>query len=192
MCQRSQVDDYIKQGFFRFAQSTNPLRKTAHLEGLHFETFSKQLSGKPPSFSNFVDFVRDLNVPGEMWVRFEPAQGESLAFSVYSKDNERLFKTSIREHSHLLVAGAGVAFAHLQRLEADAHVVQSHLSRLTPREIDCLLWCARGDRQQEISDRLKIDTKTVEMHLKNTRSKLEARTTTEAVAKAIVSGMITP
>lgn len=56
---------------------------------------------------------------------------------------------------------------------------------LSTREIDCLKLIADGKRSQAIAEELSLATVTVEMHLRNIRRKLSARTTPEAVAIAL-------
>ncbi len=61
---------------------------------------------------------------------------------------------------------------------------------LTPRERDCLTWLARGDRTARIAERLGIAEATAELHLRNARRKLKARTAAQAVARALLFGEI--
>ena len=63
---------------------------------------------------------------------------------------------------------------------------------LTAREADCLLWLARGKRLGEIAHLLGVSLPTIEFHLRNAREKLGARTREEAIAKALVGGLIRP
>lgn len=63
---------------------------------------------------------------------------------------------------------------------------------LTPREKDCLLHLAHGLRVDRIADRLSITNATVEMHLANARRKLGARTSAEAIARAVQARYIDP
>lgn len=61
---------------------------------------------------------------------------------------------------------------------------------LTPREIDCLSWLAHGLRASEICWRLKISEKTFEKHIASLKCKLKSRTRDQALAKAILLGLI--
>lgn len=61
---------------------------------------------------------------------------------------------------------------------------------LTERERMCLVLLARGHRIQVIAKMLEIAPVTVEMHLRNARSKLNANTTPQAIAIAISEGEI--
>jgi DNA-binding CsgD family transcriptional regulator len=63
---------------------------------------------------------------------------------------------------------------------------------LTPRERECLLRLAQGERVDRIADRLSLSNATVELHLANARRRLGARTSPEAVAKAVLNGWIVP
>lgn len=58
-------------------------------------------------------------------------------------------------------------------------------SPLSPRERECLSLIADGLKQDAISDRLDIAMSTVELHLRNARQKMKARTLAQAVARAL-------
>ena len=64
--------------------------------------------------------------------------------------------------------------------------------QLTNRETDCLVWLARGCRNENIADRLHISTATVEMHMSNARRKLAAATREQALVIATQFGLIKP
>ncbi len=63
---------------------------------------------------------------------------------------------------------------------------------LAPRERDCLLGLARGDRTMQIADRLSLSEATINEYVRNARRKLGARTRSEAVARAVLFGLIEP
>ena len=67
--------------------------------------------------------------------------------------------------------------------------VQS-LVALTPREIDCLKWAARGKTDGEIADILSIARWTVVTYLQNAKIKLGCANRTSAVAVAMSLGII--
>lgn len=67
--------------------------------------------------------------------------------------------------------------------------VQS-LVTLTPREIDCLKWAARGKTDGEIADILSIARWTVVTYLQNAKIKLGCANRTSAVAVAMSLGII--
>lgn len=79
--------------------------------------------------------------------------------------------------------------------------VQEHLAaskpprrdaELRPREIECLLWTARGKTAWEISMILKVSERTVNFHLGNAMRKLGVYNKTHAVARMLTSGIARP
>ena len=63
---------------------------------------------------------------------------------------------------------------------------------ITARELDCLKWVAAGKTAWEASVILGISERTVRFHLNAAREKLDCRTTTQAVAKAVSHQLISP
>ena len=63
---------------------------------------------------------------------------------------------------------------------------------LSSRELEILQWAAAGKSQQDIGDILSISHRTVEVHLRSSREKLNALTTPQAVGRAIGIGLIYP
>ena len=63
---------------------------------------------------------------------------------------------------------------------------------LSPREVECLVWLAKGDRTADIAKRLGVNVKTVEFHLSGARNKLKAKTSTEAVVISVLNHYIRP
>ena len=62
--------------------------------------------------------------------------------------------------------------------------------RLTPRERECLQWCANGKSSWEIGMILSISEHGVSFHLKNAMAKLDVTSRIAAVVKAIRLGLI--
>jgi len=61
---------------------------------------------------------------------------------------------------------------------------------LSPRERECLVFIARGLDSEDISGRMSITVRTVQMHVDSMRTKLGASNRQEAVALAIKRGII--
>jgi DNA-binding CsgD family transcriptional regulator len=61
---------------------------------------------------------------------------------------------------------------------------------LTAREIECLTWAARGKTTSEIAEHLHRSSETVEFHLSNAMTKLDAHNRAHAVAIACLRGLI--
>ena len=65
-------------------------------------------------------------------------------------------------------------------------------SAVEARETEILQWIAAGKSQQDIADILTISHRTVEVHLRSARTKLNALTTAQAIGRAIGLGLIYP
>ncbi|QFT65896.1 Transcriptional activator protein LuxR [Labrenzia sp. THAF35] len=112
------------------------------------------------------------------------AGGWNLGSSLPRHEIEKIFS----EHADLLRLTA--FFAH-QRLQAALENEHRDIA-LSPREKECLLWVAQGLRSKQIADKLGLRPVTVELHLKNARTKLRAATREQAIAIALLNGLISP
>ena len=63
-------------------------------------------------------------------------------------------------------------------------------NNLSDREIEALMWAARGKTSDEIGTVMNIAKRTVDFHLDNARSKLGVSTRIEAAVKATMGGLI--
>lgn len=63
---------------------------------------------------------------------------------------------------------------------------------LSEREIEALVWSARGKTSGEIATILGLSKRTVDFHIDNAREKLGVATRIEAVVKAASAGIIKP
>lgn len=63
---------------------------------------------------------------------------------------------------------------------------------MSARERECLLWLTAGLRPQQIAHRLGTHVKTVEKQIEAVRHTLNAATTVQAVAIALIFGLIAP
>ena len=91
-----------------------------------------------------------------------------------------------------LVAAAHL-FMHAYRLATgDAHASGMELSRLTPREWECLRLTAQGCREDEVAALIGLAATTVRFHLDNVVAKLGAANRVHAVALAAQLGVLGP
>lgn len=74
--------------------------------------------------------------------------------------------------------------------EGELHRKRLGIEPLSPRERDCLCYAAEGLLQGAIAHRMRIALTTVEVHLRNAKRKLKARTLPQAIARAIALGEI--
>ncbi len=64
------------------------------------------------------------------------------------------------------------------------------MEALTEREVDCLTWTAAGKTSSEIAEILTLSEHTVNHYLNRAARKLDTVNRTQAVAKALRSGII--
>jgi len=69
---------------------------------------------------------------------------------------------------------------------------EQHIPQLTARELEILGLLAAGARNRDLAEKLYISERTVKVHIANLMDKLEARTRSEAVARAIKLGLLEP
>lgn len=67
-----------------------------------------------------------------------------------------------------------------------------HEKDVTSREKECLLWVAEGETTWDIANRLGITESTVIFHLQNVMKKLGAANRQQAIAKAVLIGLVSP
>lgn len=98
----------------------------------------------------------------------------------------------------LLISGiigdlqAAAVHMHDMVIQADPLTRMLNSPSLSTREIEILQWTAAGKSQQDIGDILSISHRTVEVHLRSARQKLNALTTPQAIGRAINLGLIYP
>lgn len=63
---------------------------------------------------------------------------------------------------------------------------------VTPRELECLKWCAVGKSSWEIGQILRCSEATVNFHFSNIRRKFNTTSRQQAIVKAINMGLIHP
>lgn len=83
------------------------------------------------------------------------------------------------------------AFAH-REMEHHNNRNPATPSELTEREAETLLWLSKGLRTDQIAHQMGIRPVTVDLHMRNARRKLGARTREQALAFAIWNRLITP
>lgn len=122
-----------------------------------------------------------------------PVTGPSGGFAPVGAINlgsgmpERDFRMIIREHGSELIN-----LSHLFHAATIRQVWREQIGvePLSARERDCLRHLAAGRRLEAVAHALGLAKITVEVHVSNARRKMAARTTTEAVAKALLLGEI--
>ena len=115
-------------------------------------------------------------------------EGRVAAITFASDGGPDTLRQTVEAHRHLLHL-AGIYFhAHVRRKLETA--IDFHRPHLSPRELACLQWTARGKGSWDIGEILGISRRTVVFHLENAKRKLDAVTLPQAVAAALQHALI--
>ncbi|TIL22101.1 MAG: LuxR family transcriptional regulator [Mesorhizobium sp.] len=113
--------------------------------------------------------------------------GDSFAFMSFAQSSDCEFQD--RTITHLQFAA--IQF-HLRVAKLSNEVAPRQAHDLSPKEIECLLWVARGKSSGEIGTILGRSGNTIDFHLKNVMRKLDTTSRTVAAIKAVKLGIIEP
>ena len=131
-----------------------------------------------------IDFKSGLALPMRLKSENESFGGWNIGTNLPSDK----FIHLIGDKMANIAAVATYTHLHIDRLKRSPTPTQ----KLTVREKECLLWLSKGKMTQGIAEKLGIKPVTVDMHIKNARTKLNATTREQALAIAIYQGQISP
>lgn len=105
--------------------------------------------------------------------------GPIAAMTLATDVRRGAFERSIEAHRDVLTCMAFCFHATARRLARREWVVAN--ARLSPREIECLQWAARGKTAWETGRILGIAQRTVRFHVENAKVKLGVHSITQAI-----------
>jgi len=143
------------------------------------------------AFSNIFSQAHDFGLPDiGMTVPIRGPYGEIGLFSVTSRTAPPKW-AKLKKH---IIADLQLSavYMHDRVMKSDHLLDILRYPSLSAREIEMLQWVAVGKSQQDIGDILSISPRTVEVHLRSSREKLSALTTSQAVGRAVSMGLIYP
>lgn len=126
--------------------------------------------------------ARDLGIEDGLTV---PCHGPENRVGVISFGFERLDLS--RQEMLSIALAASVAHERMARLSPT--VPTAALTRLTPRERDCLAFVAEGLSDADIGEKLGISQTTAHAHVEGAKRKLGAKTRAQAVARLYALGL---
>ena len=118
---------------------------------------------------------------------------------LYGPYNEFAIVTSAMSHQNKISHSSGLmqyampAFSLAYHEKVKKLLVSEgnyHTIKLSSREIDCLLWAAKGKTSWETSKILHLSEETVRTYIKNSLKKLNATNKTQAIVKCFMDGII--
>jgi LuxR family transcriptional regulator len=130
-----------------------------------------------------IHYCLDTRMTIGVTVPMRLAQGGLATFNAVCVDPEPGFEKDARRHM-IELALAGYAFHNAALDSYDPDALPSRHVRLSPRERECLQYCAKGMTAKQIAFKLDRSPATVMLHLKSATRKLGARNRVQAVARA--------
>lgn len=138
----------------------------------------------------FYEGIRALGAHTNITVPLRSSCGRRGGFIVLGGNRHRgEMERFARERGSVLVLAAHYSDIRLGELQHSSAVEQIHLSA---REVECLEWLSAGLKYTRIAERMGISLATVRLHLVNARRKLKAATREQALAKAVLLGLVRP
>lgn len=151
-----------------------------------------------------VDWSANERLSIELKLRTQDGHGSGATRRAFSyclstlRGETAVFATSRADEAEDGAQKAGIPLVEMHVLAKYFH---GHILRLnghdtfasllmSARELDCLKWTAAGKTAWEASKILGISERTVIFHLNAARKKLDCATTTQAVAKAVATQLI--
>jgi DNA-binding CsgD family transcriptional regulator len=117
-------------------------------------------------------------------------KGDSALFSVTSDFSDAAWASAKRTYVRDLQILAHTI--HSKAIVIGGGKPADYATRLTPRERECLTWCAVGKTSEDIATILGISEGVVRIHLQSAQHKLDCLNRTHTVAKAITHKLIFP
>jgi LuxR family transcriptional regulator, quorum-sensing system regulator RaiR len=117
-------------------------------------------------------------------------KGESALFSVTSDLPDKEWAEAKRTYIRDLQILAHTI--HAKAMTISGAPETEYRKRLTPRERECLTWCAAGKTSDDIATILRISEGVVRIHLRSAQQKLGCLNRTHTVAKAMTHKLIFP
>ncbi len=114
--------------------------------------------------------------------------GQFALFTVNGRADDEAWDGYTREYMQDLILAAHFVNHKALEIERGSDVVEA--ASLSPRETDTLRMLAMGFSRAQAADTLSISEHTLRAYVESARFKLGALNTTQAVARAISSGLI--
>ncbi len=136
--------------------------------------------------NRFIEGAHDYGVYQGISIPVYGPLGDFAFFSFMSRASQRDFTRIVERHKNDL----HVASLYYHQIITDIVSKDREPVRLTVREREVLVWAAAGKTTEETGLILGLANKTVQFHLYNAMRKLDVYTKPQAVAQAILLGLL--
>lgn len=113
-------------------------------------------------------------------VPIHDARGHVAAVTFAVDEPSPPFRRCVEKKASVLQLVAILFHVHVRRVAHGNRVVAGVM--LSPRQLECLEWAARGKSATDIGSILGISPRTAAFHIESAKAKLGVRTTSQAVA----------
>jgi DNA-binding CsgD family transcriptional regulator len=137
---------------------------------------------------SFIRQAHDFGICRGLSIPLYGALGDFGILTFVSEESSTAFDKTLRHYRHEL----HIAAIYLDQLVRKLTPAGTRPADLTEREIEVLCWTAAGKTSPEIAIILAISKKTVDFHIYNAMRKLDVYTKPQAVAKALLYGLVKP
>jgi DNA-binding CsgD family transcriptional regulator len=135
----------------------------------------------------FLDEAAEAGIRRGVTIPIHDRQGRASSLTLAEFGMEPDFQRCIDQNQHALHLVA----LHLHaRLRQDERPEPETRPALTPREIDCLQWAAKGKSASDIAEIMRISRRTVVFHTENAKQKFGVATLSQAIARGMMHDII--
>jgi DNA-binding CsgD family transcriptional regulator len=151
----------------------------------------RRITDLTPLQRRFLNEAREFGIGWQgLTVSVRGLHRETAIFSINTDHSDTEWDKFKREYMRDIQVIA--TYFHQKIAEAQGLDFSSQIQALTPREVECLKWCAAGKTYADTATILSITERTVIFHMTLARTKLNALTNAQAVAKAVHLGIVIP
>lgn len=187
---QSWLDHYADNHYHRLDPGLQRVRTATAPIPISFDERHPTYSAQGRARTMFEEMT-SFKARGSYFVPFREAPKTPAASVNFLTDCDgQHFDCWLKTHAPTLQLYAAVAHTRIFELLRPVRDCNSEDNPLAARERECLQWLAQGLQCDRIAERMGISVRTVEFHLKNARSKLNASTREHALAKALTAGLI--
>jgi DNA-binding CsgD family transcriptional regulator len=176
----SWIKRYLQMGYV----DVDPVVREGFLRTLPFDWSELKIQSAAEA-SFLADALAHSVGPRGFSIPVQSKHGHRALFSISFSRSEDEWKTFLKSSQPTLIE-----IANRVHRRVINEVFGDDRPHLTPRELECLRWIARGKDSSEIAVILDISPHTARFYLKSARHKLDSVTSAQAVSKAVKLGLL--
>lgn len=181
------TDRYIGRQYSRI----DPVIERAGQDFMPFYwTCPDDIGSVPRAQQQLFEEAREHDIACGFTVPIHDSAGRTASFNVAAATTPSDFQAIVEANRPILHL-MGIYF-HAHAKEKSSPANDARRVKLSPREIDCLDWSAKGKSHADIAIILGLARRTVKFHIENAMRKFGVTTTRQAIVRATMLGFIAP